>query len=284
MTGTPLAYSTCRVRERGVWITEVAMRYQDFRDRLQDALREVGLVQFGDISPTETVDLSTTERRWSAIIGYTFQQAAEPFHVTGKVSFCWSPFDAARSYTCEEGLLTELYDPAEHSTDTAPRLVRVDIALHARLPYGSTTPMPATEVWKSWSETVDAKLDIFLHEQDSRSERRLLPEVRGWRSNSEIDARCTEEGGLILEGLSVAAFRLVPVPRMWDDPDKREREEEGGEHLDELVQLFKSAMGEWTAAVAELARWIRYGPPSPERELVEDLFADVEDDEPETIH
>jgi hypothetical protein len=84
--------------------------------------------------------------------------------------------------------------------------------------------------------------------------------------------------------MSVSAFRLIPVPRMWDDPDKREREEDGGEQLDELVQLFKAAMGEWTDAVAELARWIKYGPPSPEREPMEDPFPDVEDDEPETIH
>ncbi len=284
MTGNPPAHSTSRVRERGLWITEVAMRYQEFRDRLQDALREAGLIQFGDIYPTETVDISTMERRWSVVIGYAFRQAAEPFYVSGKVSFRWSPFDAARSYTCEEDLLTELYDRGGHSTDTVPRLVRVDIALYARLPYGSTTPMPAPEIWKSWSETADEKLDLFLPRQDSRHERRLLPEVRGGRSHSEVEARCAEEGVLILEGVSVSAFRLVPVPRMWDDPDKREREEDGGEQLDETVQLFKAAMGKWTAVVAELARWIRYGPPSPERESMEDPFADVEDDEPETIH
>ncbi len=62
MTGNPLAHSTSRVRERGLWITKVSMQYQEFRDRLQDALREAGLIQSGVICPTETVDISTTER------------------------------------------------------------------------------------------------------------------------------------------------------------------------------------------------------------------------------
>ncbi len=52
MTGNQPAYVTSCVRERRLWITEVTMRYEEFRDRLQDALREAGLIQFGGICPT----------------------------------------------------------------------------------------------------------------------------------------------------------------------------------------------------------------------------------------
>jgi len=258
------------------------MQYEEFRDRLQDALQEAGLLDVQLARADESIDLSSTGRRWRVFVGPSFQKQAEPFSLSGKVSFHWSPFDAARSYTCEEDLLTELYDRDEHSTDTAPRLVRVDIALRAKLPYGSNTPMPAPEIWRSWSDSVEAGLDEALPRGDTEEERRLLPAFIGWRSDIQVEARCTDEGLLSLDGVSVLGYRMVRVPRIWDDPAKRDKEEDGGEHLDELAKRIKATMDEWKAAVTELGRWIKYGPPSPD--MTEDPFADVEDDEPETMH
>jgi len=258
------------------------MRYEEFRDRFETALQQAGLLNVHLAEATETIDVKSTNRLWRVWVGHTLGRDTEPFQVSGKISFRWSPSNTARSNTCEEDLLTELYDRNEHSTDTVPRLVRVDISLRATLPYGSTTPMPAPEVWRSWSDSVEVGLDDAFPRADADQENRLLPAVLGWRSDVEVESRCTEDGELLLEGVSVSAFRLVPVPRVWDDSEKREKEPDGGEHLVELAGRIKAAMDEWSGTLVELGRWIRYGPPQPE--AVEDPFDDIDDDDPETVH
>ena len=86
------------------------MRYDEFRDRWQVALRSARLLAHHD-RPEESIDLTTTERRWRL----------------------------RRSYTCEQDLLTELVG-RRAGRSTQPRQMRVDIVLGATLPYGSTTP------------------------------------------------------------------------------------------------------------------------------------------------
>ena len=258
------------------------MRYEDFRDRFDAALRQAGFLNFHLTEARETIDISSTDRLWRVWVGQTTGREPEPFHVSGKVSFRWGPSNTSRSHTCEEDLLTELYGRNEYSADTVPGLVRVDLSLRATLPYGSTTPMPSPEVWRSWSDSVEAGLDAALPREDSDQEHRLLPTVRGWRSDVEVAARCTEDGDLVLDGVSVSAFRLVPVPRVWDDPEKRERERDGDERLVELAGRIKAAMDEWRGTLVDLGRWITYGPPPSG--VIEDPFDEVDDDDPETIH
>jgi hypothetical protein len=258
------------------------MRYENFRDRFEIALQQAGLLRAHLSEATETIDISSTDRLWRVWIGQSLGQEAEPFSVSGKVSFRWSPANTARSQTCEEDLLTELYDRDLFSADTVPRLVRVDIHLYAKLPYGSTTPIPETEVWQSWSDSVEAGLAEALPRDDVDRERRLLPAVKGWRGDIEVLARYTGDDKLSLEGVSVSAFQLVPVPRVWDDPEKREKEPGVEEYLDELVGRIKLAMDEWRGSLVALGRWIRVGPPPHEK--TQDPVGDIDDDEPETIH
>lgn len=113
------------------------MRYDEFRDRLQAALRAARLLSHQD-RPEETIDLTTTVRRWRV---RPLPRPAEPFHAGAMISFHWDAFDSARSYTCEEDLLTELLG-RRGARSTQRRLLRVDITVRAALPYGSTTPMP----------------------------------------------------------------------------------------------------------------------------------------------
>jgi len=84
------------------------MRYDEFRDQLQGALQDVGLLRQRIGSPIETMELSGAGRLWKVYISRSSPPDAEPFHVSAKIAFNWSPFDNARSYTCEEDLLTEL--------------------------------------------------------------------------------------------------------------------------------------------------------------------------------
>jgi hypothetical protein len=112
----------------------------------------------------------------------------EPFHAGAAIGFRWDPFESARSYTCEEDLLTDLVG-RRAARSTQPRLVRVDITFRATLPYGSTTPMPAPDVWAPWVGSMEEKLDTAL----TGRRRRKGAEI-AWRGDLEIVGRSTPDG------------------------------------------------------------------------------------------
>jgi hypothetical protein len=83
---------------------------------------------------------------------------------------------------------------------------------------------------------------------------------------------------------------MVRVPRVWDNPERREAERDPRDELDRLTRRFKTALDEWTKSVSELATWIRYLPLPPGTRPVEPWFDDPseddddDDDGPETTH
>jgi hypothetical protein len=253
------------------------MRYDEFRDRCQTALRTARLLSAHD-RPEETIDLTTTARKWRV---HLLPRAVAPFHAGATISFHWDPFDAARSYTCEEDLLTELFG-RRAGRSTQPRLVRVDIAFSAALPYGSTTPIPAPDVWGPWVASMEEKLDEAL-----TTKRRRKDAIDAWRGDLEIEGRTSPDGAFSLHGMSVAAFEMIVVPRIWDDPKRRAREASVDARIDGLAKRFRGAVDTWTASVGELVKWLRYAPgprrPSSRRGRGEP-FPDDGGAGPETTH
>jgi len=253
------------------------MRYDEFRDRCQTALRTARLLSAHD-RPEETIDLTTTARKWRI---HLLPRAVAPFHAGATISFHWDPFDAARSYTCEEDLLTELFG-RRAGRSTQPRLVRVDIAFSAALPYGSTTPIPAPDVWGPWVASMEEKLDEAL-----TTKRRRKDAIDAWRGDLEIEGRTSPDGAFSLHGMSVAAFEMIVVPRIWDDPKRRAREASVDARIDGLAKRFRGAVDTWTASVGELVKWLRYAPgprrPSSRRGRGEP-FPDDGGAGPETTH
>src|SRR5438094_5533788 len=69
---------------------EVVMRYEEFRDRLQDALRDVGLVFQHIGQPSETIDLSSGARHCELYIRAAFSGNGQ--------SWPWIPPDIPRCY------------------------------------------------------------------------------------------------------------------------------------------------------------------------------------------
>lgn len=253
------------------------MRYDEFRDRWLAALRRARLLSHHD-RPEETIDLTTTARRWRV---HLLPRPAEPFHVGATISFRWDPFDAARSYTCEEDLLTELFG-RRATRPTQPRLLRVDINLRATLPYGSTTPMPAPDVWASWVASVEERLDDALTGRRHRKRREPA-----WRGDLEIDGRTTPVGAFSFHGMSVPAYEMIVVPRIWDDPKRRERETSAGKEIDGLAERFRGALNAWMASVGELVTWLRHAPAPPRtssRHRHGEALPDDGDAGPETTH
>jgi hypothetical protein len=262
------------------------VRYDEFRYQLQTALQNVGLLQQRIGNPIETVDLDSMGRLWKVYIMGSSTKDTEPFDVTAKIALNWNPFNTARSYTCEEDLLTEMLGRTKSSSKTKPRLVRVDLELRASLPYGSTTTIPDASTFGSWADSIKQKLDKVITENKWRQER--LVAVSGALEEVNIESRYDSAGRLSLKRLSVAGFRVVHVPRVWDDPGRREAERDPAAELSRLAQKFKYSLDEWRIGITELARWIRYTPPPADSKQIAPQFEELEDENkeggPETIH
>jgi hypothetical protein len=235
------------------------MRYDEFRDRWLAALRGSRVLSYQD-RPEETVNLTTMGRRWEVhVIG----RSAEPFHPAATVGFDWDPFASARSYTCEEDLLTDLYG-RRAARSTQPRLVRVDFAFRAALTWGSTIPLPAAEVRNPWAKAVQEKLDEAL----AVTRRRKAPGTM-WRGELELEGAAAPDGSFALNGISSSSGELIVIPRVWDDNRRQEREGSAAKRIDELAARIRKGLDAWLESVDELARWLRYapdaGPASPRR-------------------
>jgi hypothetical protein len=100
--------------------------YAEFRDRLEGALWEAGLLVHDADRRVEAIDLADTVRRWRVYIIRAAPRSTEPFHVSAEIGFDWSPVDAAQAYSCEEDLLTQLIGTRRRPTRTERRWTRVD--------------------------------------------------------------------------------------------------------------------------------------------------------------
>jgi hypothetical protein len=262
------------------------MRYEEFRDQLQIALQNVGLLGQRIGNPIETVELDSMGRRWKVYIVGNAATSTEPFHVTAKIAFNWNPFDSARSYTCEEDLLTDLLGRSKSSSKTEPRFILADLELYARLPHGSTTAIPAAKAFGPWADSIKQKLDKVFNESKWRQGRLIA--VLGSLEEIHIESKCDSSGHLSIQGISVAGFRMVRVPRIWDTPDRRAAEKGPAAELSRFAQMLRYSLDEWMTSVAELARWIRYTPPPDGAKQISASFEEHEDEEKkggsETIH
>lgn len=260
------------------------MRYEEFRDRLEKALEEAGLL-FREVDRrVETIELADTVRSWKVYVWRTTPQSAEPFHVSAEIGFDWGPFDAARALTCEEDLLTALVGRRKRAIRTARRWTRVDLSLHAGLPYGSTTSMPEPHVFGPWTAAVIEKADALFNEIQEKQGRTVA--VLGGHGDIAVQAHGQPDGVVSLKAVTISGFRMVRLPRVWDDPERRGAERDPKDELDRLAQTFTTALEAWTTSVSELATWIRYSPPPLGAKPVEPWFDDQSEDDhgPETTH
>jgi hypothetical protein len=169
------------------------VRYADFRgDRLEDALHEEGLFFRGADHRVETIDLSDTVRSWEMYVYRTATGCMEPFHVSAVIGFKWSLVDAARVYSGEEDLLTELVGRRRRSPRTERRWTRLDLSLHASLPYGSTTSIPEPHVFGAWTAAVVQKADTAFTDIEEKGGR--IVAVLGGHGDLEVHAHCNPDG------------------------------------------------------------------------------------------
>lgn len=84
--------------------------------------------------------------------------------------------------------------------------------------------------------------------------------VLGWHGDLEVRTHCRPDGVVSLTAMTMAGFRMVCVPRVWDSPGRRGVERDPRKELGRLARRFETALDVWTRSVSELAAWIRYSP------------------------
>lgn len=197
------------------------MRYDEFRDQLETALQRNNL-HFHSLQRVETIELANTVRHWKVYVHGAAPPSAEPFDVSAEISFAWSPFDAARAYAREEDLLTEVIGRRKHLLRTERRSKPVDLSLHAGLPYGSTTAMPEPRIFGVWTASILEKVHGAFADVEEKEGR--IVAVHGAHGDVDVQARCEPDGVVSLKGLAISGFRIVHLPRLWDDPERRSGE------------------------------------------------------------
>jgi len=199
-----------------------AMRHDDFTRLWLEALRESGLRVAAVDELAESLDLRSMTRTGSSSVE-TAQDAA-PFHVVAALSWKWHALQTARTVTTEEDLLTTLLDRASDKVRTQRPWLRVDVELHATLPWGHDLPMPGPQVWARWAREAIGRLEVIeplVPAETTRAGRGGRLEYLAWQGAPDIDVACAADGSLQLRGVRVSSWQAIELARIWDNTDRK---------------------------------------------------------------
>jgi len=233
--------------------TSRSMTYDEFREAWLRALRESGLQIFSVDALQESLELRAMDRIGESIVGP--YPRSDPFTVCAKFRWRWDALNTARTATCEEDLLTQLFGrhEAERMRTQRPWL-RVDISLHASLPMGSPMPLPSKAKWAVWASDVIhtlASRTPIVPAEPFREGRRGQLEILAYQGGPEAEVHCGRDGELKLAALEVAAWQAIELARNWSDSSRRP-DKGVGEQLDQMFARVKAALGAWTELTIHL--------------------------------
>lgn len=230
------------------------MRYDDFKLSFAKAIARSGLRAWS--TPTERLDLRDLRREYEVYVEPLGGQDAEPFTVTAVLSWSWDALSEARTTTTEEDMLTALFGRDDvDAFETEQPWLRVDVKLHATLPWGKALPMPSQSALAAWAHEVVGRLE---------STEPLLPDeaveetddgnlaILAWQGTPEVRATCTPGGVLMLDRVVLAAWQSINPPRIWDDPDRED--DDPAEQLDALFARVRRALHVWMETLDHLVR------------------------------
>jgi hypothetical protein len=145
--------------------------------------------------------------------------------------------------------------------------------------------MPDPQLFGPWYGSIVDKVDAAF--TDVKEKHGRTTAILGGHGDLEVEGGLQSDGVVFLKALAISGFRMVRVPRVWDDSGRREAERDPEVELSRLARTFRATFDEWTKSVSELATWILYSPPSSGAKALEPWFGDNgedgEDGGPETI-
>jgi hypothetical protein len=223
------------------------MHHDEFKAAFLDALREAELRAVPPFPSQELLDLRSTDRLVTIYIA-SGSDIGKPFHIGGEVSWRWDALQVARTATTEEDLLAELF-----GTHSAGKLktdrpgLRVDLKLHASLPYDKAIPMPSSAKWAKWSREAIGRLEKVERLVSEKTTKRT-PEGRhailAWQGDPKLKVTCAASGELRLDSITAHGFQIIELPRIWDDPD-RKADPHPGKQLSAMFKRMRAALFAW---------------------------------------
>lgn len=219
------------------------MDHDAFRATWLEALAAADLITYPDRSE-DLVDLRTMERKHSLRVGMGRKQSVEPFFATMLLGWRWSPLDAARTFTSEEDLLTELLGREQARTVITERpWVRVDVELHATLPWGQPLRLRGPDDLRCWITEIPRVLEPMLRTKVERNGRGIEA-VHACLGEPEARVSCDRSGALLLLGVELKFWRAVQLPR---SSELDEVVPDGGtkDQLERLARDARAALVAW---------------------------------------
>lgn len=180
------------------------MTYDEFKQAWLLALRGTRLRSFGMTPIRESLELRTLDRIGESTVLPDFQDT-EPLLVTARLRWRWDALQTARTSTSEEDLLADLLgrEGAARPRTQRPWL-RVDLSLHASLPWGQPMPMPSRATWAGWTRDVIHSLEArtpLVPPEMARADRRGQQQILAWQGEPEARIVCSPDGELKLLSL-----------------------------------------------------------------------------------
>jgi hypothetical protein len=231
--------------------------YDEFRQAWIAARRESELPLLSAHEGEESLDLGSLARTFKTFVEPVGGQEADPFHVAAALSWRWDALLTARSATTEEDMLTEVLGRERvwgHKVNTERSPMRIDVTLSASLPHGKAIPMPGATVWAKWAREVHGRLERIeplVPDKTTRETRDGRLEVLAFQGEPVAKIFCGADGGLKLDGVEVAAFQIIELPRRWDDRD-RKPDPHPSPQLHEFFARVRAGLHGWMQAVNHL--------------------------------
>ncbi|MBI9046276.1 MAG: hypothetical protein JEZ06_17410 [Anaerolineaceae bacterium] len=220
------------------------MKYSTFRNIWDDSLRSARFQLSNNIA-SETINIETTDREYQS---YMHIGQAHGFHTSIYFNWIWDALLSARFVSTEEDMLMQIFGDFGIHEDTDTPTLRVDYSLSATVPGDQYLPISLQDCWQKWANRIKNEV-VPLMTYDDLGETFPVSIC----NEPEIKAICSNSGQFYLSGVSLSAFRLITLPRNWDDSD-RHIEPDSSKQLLELFQRLSQAVALWQESLETLQK------------------------------
>ena len=132
--------------------------------------------------------------------------------------------------------------------------LQVFVTLVGSLPMGQSMPMPLQSALQAWAQEVVGRLGRTepLLPGEAVEEINDGDPLMGWPGTPQVRAGCAQDGVLMLERVELLVWETVDLPRIWEDPERRDDGPE--EQLMAFFARVRRALHVWMETLDPLLR------------------------------